>query len=68
MIWLNICKDHPDHRVDSRRRLARRKAEDKALQVKMTLAWIRMVAVIGRRDVRFFPFRPCHAAWRILDP
>lgn len=54
MIWLNICKDHPDHRVDSRRRLARRKAEDKALQVKMTLAWIRMVAVIGRRDVRFF--------------
>ena len=67
-IWLNIYKDHTDCRVDSRCRLAGRKAEDKALQIKMTLAWIRMVAVIGRRDIRFFFFWPCHAACRILVP
>lgn len=59
--WLSIYKDHPDRRVDSRWRLARRKAEDQALQIRMTLAWIRMVAGTGRRDIRCFSFMavPC---------
>lgn len=61
MTWLSIYKDHPDRRVDSRWRLARRKAEDQALQIRMTLAWIRMVAGTGRRDIRCFSFMavPC---------
>ena len=67
--WLSICKDHPDCRVDGRWRLARRKAEDQALQVRTTLAWIGMVAGTGRRDIRCFSFMavPC-SLWDLSSP